>query len=602
MRQIKYNERYFIPKAALFFIAVFFIFSGIAGASISSSKNYKLHTALADGGGAAGASKTYNAENSVGYPLGTNVVTGASYKIYGGLLPTTNAIPSVAIIAYNDGQVTFENPINLKWAVSDKDEDPQRYYQVQISKDNFKTIDFNSGIVKTGTEEYTTPILPTTEGYVDYKWRVRVSDGYDYSGWQVAENGFKLAIGQLDVPIVWAKTSATGANIPNKLWQGCGDPYMYWEYPSTGTQPVGYSYAWGDLPDNQADTKGMSYNTPSDLLGDGVRVFNLKAENSAGNWGEIASFEIWIDRGTPVIGNYSPLKGSVLASDKPTITIGATDDKSGVDPEAINMKINKSSVEATYDEASQSIIYVPAIALREGDNVVSLEVADQVGNKTSQLVWSFTVDTKAPTGYVIINNQDAVANSVYVNLALSASDSTTDVQSMIISNDGVFDSEQWEQFKAKKLNWMLTPITGTRKVYVKFKDAAGNESEAFSDTIELIIIAPDTVITSGPSLLTKSREALFTFKGSVEDCIYRWKFDDEEWSDWSKETSVTRKDMKDGNHYFKVQAAKDVNKNTKIDLDEIDPSPAERTWTISEKGVIKPEPEKKKPFKFWKEE
>jgi hypothetical protein len=377
---------------------------------------------------------------------------------------------------------------------------------------------------------------------------------------------------------------------------------MFWEYPVKGAQPIGYSYAWGATPDNQADTTGDFYQTPSDLLGDGVRVFNLKAENSAGNWGDVASFEIWIDRGSPVIGNYSPSKGSILATDKPTITIGASDDKSGVNPDAINMKINKSSVTAAYDDKTKSIVYIPSIPLSEGDNVVSLEVADFVGNKASQLVWSFIVDTKGPTGYIIINNQDAVTNSVYVNLVLGASDSTTEVQSMVLSNDGVFDTEQWESFKTKKENWALAPISGTRKVYVKFKDSAGNESEIYSDTIELIIIAPDTIITSGPSLLTKSKDTLFTFKGSVEDCVFRWKFDDEEWSDWSKETSIARQDLKEGNHYFKVQAAKDVNKNAKIDLDEIDPSPAERTWTISEKGLVRPEPEKKKPFKFWKEE
>ncbi|MDO8603206.1 MAG: hypothetical protein Q7O04_05110 [Candidatus Omnitrophota bacterium] len=603
MHRIEYNKKYFIPKTVLFFTAVFFILAvGIAAASIASSKNYKLHTALADGGGASGVSKNYNSENSVGYPLGTNVATGVSYKIYGGWLSTRNTIPDVGILTYNDGQATFENPLTLKWAVTDKDNDPQRYYQVQISKDSFETIDFDSGIVKTNSQQYTTPILPTTEGYVDYKWRVRVSDGYDYSGWETASSGFKLATGTMDLPIILAKTSPGGSDIPSKLWQGCGDPYMSWEYPVKGVQPAGYSYAWGDMPDNQADTQGTSYQTPSDLLGDGVRVFNLKAENSAGNWGEIASYELWIDRGSPVIGNYSPEKGSLIASDRPTITIAASDDKSGVDPNAINMKINKSTVGAAYDENSQSIVYLPSTPLSEGSNVVSIEVADLVGNKTSQVVWSFTVDTRGPTGYVIINNQDAVTNSVYVNLVFGASDSTTDVADMVISNDGVFDNEQWEQFKTKKENWTLTPISGTRKVYVKFKDTAGNESEVFSDTIELIIIAPDTIITSGPSLLTKSKEALFTFKSSVENCVFRWKFDDDEWSAWSKDIAVSKKDLKNGNHYFKVQAAKDVNKNSKIDIDEIDPVPAERTWTISETGVIKPEPEKKKPFKFWKEE
>ncbi|MFA5388140.1 MAG: hypothetical protein WC312_00095 [Candidatus Omnitrophota bacterium] len=595
-------ERYLILKAVVFLTAVFFIFSGIVTASVSSSKNYKLHTGVADSGGASVVSKSYNAENSVGSALATGAVAGTSYKIYGGLLSTKNAIPRLTITAYNDGQPTLNNPPTLKWAVADKDEDPQRYYHVQLSKNNFQTIEVDSGIIKSGSQEYTTPILPTTEGYVDYKWRVRVSDGYDYSGWETAVNGFKIASGQIEVPVVWAQTAPGGQNIPAKLWQDCGDPYIYWEYPTEGAQPVGYSYAWGDIPDNEIDTTGYFYQTPQDLLGDGVRVFSIKAENSAGNWGDIASFELWIDRGSPVIGSYSPSRGSILADDKPTVTISATDDKSGVNPDAINMKVNKSNVNAAYDDEAQSVVYIPSVPLSEGENVISLEVADFVGNKASQVVWSFTVDTKGPAGYLIINNQDAVTNSVYVNLMLGATDSTTEVQGMVLSNDGVFDTEQWESFKTRKENWTLTPISGTRRVYIKFKDMAGNESEIYSDTIELIIIAPDTIITSGPSLWTKSKEALFTFKGSVEDCLFRWKFDDEEWSGWVKDTSVTRKDLKEGNHYFKVQSAKDVNKNTKIDLDEMDPSPAERTWTISEKGAVKPVPEKKKPFRFWKEE
>ena len=68
MRRIRYNKGYSISKAAVFFIAVFFVFSSLASASISSSKNYKLYTGLADNGGASGVSKSYNSENSVGYP------------------------------------------------------------------------------------------------------------------------------------------------------------------------------------------------------------------------------------------------------------------------------------------------------------------------------------------------------------------------------------------------------------------------------------------------------------------------------------------------------------------------------------------------------
>mgnify|MGYP005623159235 CR=1 FL=1 len=588
--------------AVIFFIAIFFIFNGISWASVSSSKSYKLHTAMADGGGARGASSGYNAENSVGAPIGTKAAIGTNYKIYAGVLSTTNAIPNIRVTSFNDGGIILDDTPTLTWSYEDKDGDPQRYYQVQVSKDNFDTLIVDSGIISSSEKSFTTPILPTEEQAIDYRWRVRVNDGFDYSGWQVAQRGFRLSTTALKVPIIWAKVSSTGSEIPSKLWQTCATPYMYWEYPVTGIEVAGYSYAWGSIPDDQIDTRDTFYQTESMLLEDGVRVFNLKAQNTAGGWTETASFEIWIDRSAPVMGTYSPYNGTIISTDTPTISISVSDDKSGVDPDGINMKVNRSDVRASYDKNIQSVVYVPSTPLREGDNTISLEVRDFVGNKTSPLVWSFVVDTKPPTGSIIINNQDALTNSVYVNLTISADDSITGVKDMAISNDGVFDTEPWETFSSKKENWMLPALSGTRKVYVRFRDNAGNISEIFNDTIELIIIAPDTIITSGPNLITASTEALFTFKATVSGCVFRWKFDDEEWSEWSTKSSARKEGLSEGNHYFKVQAAKDVNNNGEIDADEIDPVPEERTWTVNFKGNIKPETEKKRPFRFWKEE
>ncbi|MBU1062085.1 MAG: hypothetical protein KJ952_05150 [Candidatus Omnitrophica bacterium] len=589
-------------KISVFIIAVFFILTDVSYATVSSSKNYKLHTSVADGGGASGASTSYTAQNSVGSPLGTSPAVGTNYKIYGGMLATTNAIPDVSIVSYNDGTLIMDDTPTLAWSYNDKDADKQIYYQVQVSKDNFATFTVDSGLVVSNSESFTSPILPTDEAGVSYRWRVRVSDGFDYSGWKVATYGFRLTTTEMEVPIVWAKVSSIGEDIPAKLWQACGTPYMYWEYPVTGADITGYSYSWGSIPNDEIDTAAVAYQTPDDLLSDGTRVFNLKAQNTAGNWSEVANFEIWIDRAEPVIGSYSPTNGAIISTDTPTISISVLDEASGVDPDGIVMKINKSGMRASYDEKAKSVVYIPSTPLSEGDNVLSLEVSDIVGNKTSLVVWSFVVDTRAATGTIIINNQDAVTNTVYVNLTLSAEDVTTGVKSMAISNDGVFDTESWEAFNTRKDNWTLPAITGTRKVYVKFKDDAGNESQIFSDTIELIIIAPDTIITSGPSLVTISTDCLFTFKSSTSGCVFRWKFDDGEWSDWSNETSARKEGLPEGNHYFKVQSAKDVNNNEEIDLDEIDPVPEERTWTVGKQGSVILEKLKKRPFRFWKKE
>lgn len=596
----KVRDYTFILKTAVISVAVFFVFVGSSVASIASSENYKLHTAMADGGGASGSSTSYSAENSVGSPIGTEITIGTNYKIYPGVLNTYNTIPDVSVASYNTGELIDDDTPKLEWTYTDKDEDSQRYYQVQVSKDNFVTAIVDSGLIESSDTSFTTPILPTDEAGVSYRWRVRASDGYDYSGWEIATNGFRLTTAAMEVPIIWARVSVVGDEIPSKLWQDCGTPYMYWDYPVTGQTVAGYSYAWGSEPNDDLDTAGESYQTPDDLLSDGVRVFNLRAQNTAGSWSETALFEIWLDRAEPIVGMYSPTNGTTIATDTPTISISVSDENSGVVTDGIDMTINRSSVSATYDEGAGRVVYIPSIPLSEGDNVVSLKVSDLVGNTTSPLVWSFVVDTRGPSGSIIINNQDALTNSIYVNLTLSASDSTTGVNSMSISNDGVFDREGWENFATKRDSWGLPAISGTRKVYVKFKDNAGNESEIFSDTIELIIIAPDTIITSGPSLSTKSSKALFTFKATVYGCVFRWKFDDEEWSDFSSDTSIEKEDLADGNHYFKVQAAKDVNNNGEIDADEIDPVPEERTWTIGE--IARPDMPKKRPFRFWKKE
>lgn len=593
---------YIIIKTVVFFTAVFFIFCGDSDASVSSSKNYKLYTAIVDDGGITTSSASYNSASSIGGPLAGVPASGTTYKVYGGGLTTMNSLPDVEIASYNDGSLVLDDTPTLKWSYEDKDNDPQSQYQIQISKDNFVTLTVDSGLVASSSTSFTAPILPTDEAGINYRWRVRASDGFDYSGWKVATNGFRLTTGKMEVPVIWARVSASGEDISSKLWQNCGSPYMYWEYPVTGIDIIGYSYAWGDMPDDEIDTAKFSYQTPDDLLSDGVRVFNLKGRNTAGKWSDVASFEIWIDRSAPRVGTYSPANGTIIPTDVPTVYIDVSDDFSGINSDGIIMKVNKSTVAASYDGASRRAVYIPSIPLGEGDNVISLEVSDIVGNKTSPLIWSFIVDTRPPVGSIIINNEDAVTNSIYVDLSFSASDSTSNLKNMIVSNDGVFDTESWENFSIRKENWQLPAISGTRKVYVKFKDGAGNESEIFNDTIELIIIAPDTIITSGPSMLTTSKEALFTFKATVEGCVFRWKFDNEEWSDWSPKMSVTAGDLSEGNHYFKVQSAKDVNNNSNIDADEMDPVAEERTWTVGKKDAVKPEIPKKKPFRFWKEE
>ncbi len=102
-------------------------------------------------------------------------------------------------------------------------------------------------------------------------------------------------------------------------------------------------------------------------------------------------------------------------------------------------------------------------------------------------------DTTPPSGTIQINNNATYTMTLSVTLNLSATDDIGPVTQMQFSNDNVTYGvpESYATTKA----WTLTSGDGSKTVYVKFKDAAGNWSVALTDTITLDTVAPDAVIT-----------------------------------------------------------------------------------------------------------
>ena len=93
-------------------------------------------------------------------------------------------------------------------------------------------------------------------------------------------------------------------------------------------------------------------------------------------------------------------------------------------------------------------------------------------------------DVTAPTNASISIDAGAVSTtSTAVTLTLGATDNYA-VTQMAISNTVDFTGINWETYATSK-NWTLTDGNGTKTVYAKFRDAAGNVSNVASDTIEL---------------------------------------------------------------------------------------------------------------------
>lgn len=93
-----------------------------------------------------------------------------------------------------------------------------------------------------------------------------------------------------------------------------------------------------------------------------------------------------------------------------------------------------------------------------------------------------TIDQSVPTGNVVING-GAYANSQNVTLDTSSAVDIggSNLGQMRFSNDGVFDTEEWEAYAASK-SWNLTSGEGEKTVYAQYRDNAGNVSGTWLQT------------------------------------------------------------------------------------------------------------------------
>ena len=127
--------------------------------------------------------------------------------------------------------------------------------------------------------------------------------------------------------------------------------------------------------------------------------------------------------------------------------------------------------------------------LSEGDGTKTIYVKykDTAGNETTETISaSILLDTTAPTNAsILINDGNAFTADKTVALKLSADDAVE----MIVSEKSDFSGATYEAYATSK-NFTVSDTDGTKIIYVKFKDALGNETDAISDRIVLDTTAP----------------------------------------------------------------------------------------------------------------
>jgi len=119
----------------------------------------------------------------------------------------------------------------------------------------------------------------------------------------------------------------------------------------------------------------------------------------------------------------------------------------------------------------------------DGPKMIYVQYRDVVGNGVTYSD-GITLDTVVPTGSVWIDSGASVANTTAVTLALTAADTGgSGVSQMQLSNDNASWST-WEAYATSKA-WTLSAGNGTKTVYARYRDVAGNVSTVCSDIIIL---------------------------------------------------------------------------------------------------------------------
>jgi PKD repeat protein len=160
-----------------------------------------------------------------------------------------------------------------------------------------------------------------------------------------------------------------------------------------------------------------------------------------------------------------------------TIMLTCTDDGNGIG--ATYYRINNGPIK------NVAVDGPPAITTESANNILEYWSVDGAGVEElpHKMLTQIKLDKTPPTGSLKINNGASYTGSRVVTLTLAAVDTVSGISQMRFSNDGVWDTEQWESPVSIK-SWVLTYGDGLKTVFCQVRDNAGFIS-TFSNSITL---------------------------------------------------------------------------------------------------------------------
>ena len=278
-------------------------------------------------------------------------------------------------------------------------------------------------------------------------------------------------------------------------------------------------------------------------LSQGAHTFQVKASDIAGNSGAAAAFTWTIDTVAPsALITASPTNPS--ASSSASFSFAA-------EPGAA---FSCSLDGAVFSTCSSATSYT---GLAEGSHAFQVKATDVAGNTGAAALFTWTVDTTAPTANITASPTNPSGNA-----SPSFSFGSESGATLACSLDGA-------TFAACASPKSYPGLTdGSHAFEVKATDAAANTGAAASFTWTVDTIGPTASITASPTSPSTSSSASFSFN-SESGATFQCSLEDAAFATCSSPKDYT--DLADGSHTFQVKAT-DAAGNT-------GPA-ASYTWTV----------------------
>lgn len=235
-----------------------------------------------------------------------------------------------------------------------------------------------------------------------------------------------------------------------------------------------------------SNNSGQGVDIGAEAQGKGYYPITITLTDDVGNvttidstdptWGETLRLKVLEKTGPTAVLSY-PTAGAYINNRAPEIKWTITDTGSGVNPNAVFVKIdngNAIAVTPTINGGTATATYVPSPALTDGEHTVEVYGSDFDGNQSAIASAAFTIDGTNPTLNITNPSEETTRTNVAAITLTGTVVDQTGVQLKITHGTKTYNPTitggAWSQ--------AITLSNGSNTITFEVTDAAGNKTTA----------------------------------------------------------------------------------------------------------------------------